>query len=261
MTKLLKQVFSITNSDNKKHKVIKIAGIKFSIKRKKIHDFSLNSGERQVATSIEGIRKDHIYRYEKGIEAIKKHLKIKALQNGADVFCGNGYGSYLIAKAFPQVKLLSIDGSKEAIELAKQFYASENTEFKQQFFPFKLKKNMYNFIFSLESIEHIKEDQLFIKTLTSAIKKGGLLILSTPNIEKIDLKINCNHFHERHYKTNDIIELLKKYNFELQEIYGQDTYIIDREGHCVDVLNDEEMVLKENFNGQFIIYVFEKKGV
>lgn len=258
MNSILEKIFSVKNSFNKKHKVVTVFGVKLKFQRKISHNFSLNSGERQTATSIDGIRKDHIYRYEKGIEAVKKYLQLDKIKNGADVFCGNGYGSFLISNAIPNVKLLSIDGSKEAIILAKKHYNNNNVRFEHKLFPFSMKKNKYDFIFSLESIEHVKNDDKFLHTLTSAIRDNGILILSTPNADKIDLNINPNPFHFRHYHSSYIINLLKKQKFELLEIYGQDTYIIDSNKKVIGSENPENMNLHEGYDGQFIIYIFVK---
>ena len=92
--------------------------LKHFINKLRPKDFSLNSGERQVATSIENIRKDHLYRYEYAINKIKKLLKDNC--SILDIFCGNGYGSYLISKSLPQCSICSVDGSKEAIILARK---------------------------------------------------------------------------------------------------------------------------------------------
>ncbi|MDR3048306.1 MAG: hypothetical protein LBV16_00445 [Elusimicrobiota bacterium] len=60
-------------------------------------NFSLHSGERQTAADIRDIKKDRINRCEFVVSVIKKYFDTSSLLNGADVFCGNGYGSFFIS--------------------------------------------------------------------------------------------------------------------------------------------------------------------
>ena len=82
-------------------------------------DFSLNSGERQVAQSLDGIRKDHLWRYELVADFLAKQFGA-IRTNGADIFCGNGYGSHIVAKRLQNTQILAIDASKEAIDSANR---------------------------------------------------------------------------------------------------------------------------------------------
>lgn len=221
-------------------------------------NYSLNSGERQTATFLAGIRKDHINRYSFAVSAIKNYCGTSHMLRGLDIFCGNGYGSKYIADNI-NVNLTSIDGSKEAIKCAKEYYYHENIKFMSKLFPFKLEKNFYDFVVSLESIEHIKNDVLFFKTLHKSLKNDGLLVISTPNNEKYNLQINPIVFHFRHYINADFINLAKNIGFDLIAMYGQDIYKCDEKGVKKGLLQESEMDLKKDYNGQFSIFVFKKK--
>lgn len=227
----------------------------------KIHqgkNYSLYSGERQTATTLSKIRTDHINRYNWAIDKISKYTKDIPLY-GADIFCGNGYGSKLISDKLINLKnLLSIDGSKDAIKIASKYYKTEKILFKQKFFPFRLKRNSLNFIISLESIEHIKDDYKLIHLFNQALKQNGLLILSTPNAEKYSRETTYHKFHYRHYLFNNIIDMMKIQGFELLEYAGQDTYVMDKYKRNIDILDKEKMGIKQNYQGQFILYVFSK---
>lgn len=220
-------------------------------------NYSLTSGERQIAETLEGIRADHLNRYNLAIDFLKRSAYEK-LQNGADIFCGNGYGSYMLSNAFSTLKLLSIDGSEDAIKLAKDFYQTGKIEFKQKFFPFKLKKKFFDFIISLESIEHIQNDELFLKTLINGLKRNGFLIISTPNSIKQDLIKNPNPFHCRHYTNTEIVKIFKQNNLEVIEMYGQDVYKFDKDGINIGLMEESEMGLKKDYEGQFSIFILVK---
>ena len=179
-------------------------------------NYALDSGERQTATTLDGIRIDHINRYDWACDMVSKYLDTDKSLNGADIFCGNGYGSNLISNKISNLNsLLSIDGSKGAIKLAKKYYQTEKITFKQKFFPFKLKANSLDFIVSLESIEHIQNDYNFIDNFKQALKKDGILILSTPNAEKYSREASYDDFHFRHYLFDNIVLMMKSKGFEL----------------------------------------------
>lgn len=218
-------------------------------------DFSLNSGERQTAQTLAGIRKDHLLRYELAANFLEKRFN----QNktvGADIFCGNGYGSYLVASKLKMTQILSVDASKEAIELANNHYKIENRiNFINKFFPFELEKDKYDYVISFESIEHIQNDIQFIETIISAIKNNGYWFLSTPNEEVMSLKKNNNKFHFRHYTNKEIGNIFKKYNLEVIEQYGEDTYSIDKNGLVTGTLSEDKMKLIKDYNGQFMVYI------
>ncbi len=223
-------------------------------------DFSMNSGERQTATKVADIRVDHVNRYNLAIEIINKIFDKSVVLNGMDVFCGNGYGSFLISNNTNSI-LISIDGSKDAIECAKQYYSNNNISYKNELFPFDIKENHYDFIVSLESVEHVEDDKLFLKNLHDALKNNGILIISTPNKEIQDLTINPNPFHFRHYYNNELLELTQKIGFQCIECYGQDVYIIDQNKKICGLLNSNEMNIKKDYNGQFTIFILKKTNL
>lgn len=257
---MIEKIFSVkyTNSNNKIHNVVRILGFKIKFKKKLKRDFSLNSGERQVAQTTDGIRRDHLCRYEMAINEIQKNCGNRDALRLLDIFCGNGYGSFILSQKFPDSKILGIDASKEAIKFAIKYYKKHNNiKFKQKFFPFKVKKDTYDAIISLESIEHIEDDMFFLKTLISALKENGVLILSTPNDAQMPLKLNPNPYHFRHYLKEDFIKTLNEHGLSVIKIYGQDAYKIENL-YVKGILNEKDMDLKENYDGQFVLYVCQK---
>ena len=224
-------------------------------------NFSFSSGERQIAPTLGGIRRDHIVRYQLIIDFIKTYTTSSKLK-GLDVFCGNGYGSYLLSKNLDITSLLSIDGSNEAIEFAKIHYQNENIEYKCQLFPFKLEKNKYDFVASMESIEHVEDDETFLKEISGSLVKGGVLFLSTPNADKLDLKLNPSFYHLHHYRPNELKKWFKKHGLNIITFYGQDVYILDANGTydpaSMGLVNEDNMFLKEKYEGQFCTYILQK---
>lgn len=225
------------------------------------HDFSLLSGERQTASSLDGIRRDHVLRYELAASQLKKRLnRAGSLIKGADIFCGNGYGSCLLVTILDNINLLSVDASAEAINMASKYYPSPHIEYVVKRFPFQLQHDSFDFFVSLESIEHIKNDALFLKTVANSLKGHGLFIVSTPNSYKFDLKINRVPFHFRHYTFNKFIRRASNSGFHLLDWYGQDTYLMSQDNKITGTVASEKMDIKERYEGQFLIYVLQKRG-
>lgn len=259
MSKIIEKILSIKNSKDKSHKVCTVLGVKVKFKKKYRKSYALNSGERQTGKTIQEIRADHVNRYELAAKIIKREQMSISNLKGMDVFCGNGYGSFLIEQE-TGAEMTSIDGSKDAVNFAKKYYGNTNITYSHKLFPFKIKKNYYDFIVSLESIEHVKDDKLFLSTLYESLMGGSVLIISTPNSEKNDLTINKNHFHYRHYTNAEFIQFSKTIGFELLEMYGQDVYSVNQYGGMTGVLAPEEMNIKKDYNGQFTIFVLKKQA-
>lgn len=218
-------------------------------------DYGLHSGERQTANELNDIRKDHTFRYDMIKNFIEKNVKLERLSI-ADVFCGNGYGTYILGD-IKNSFVFGIDGSIEAINLASKYYSRENVFFSQKFFPFELPHSKFDIVCSIESIEHIEDDKNFVKQLIRSLSDDGYLIVSTPNSNIISLEKNPNKFHFRHYMLNEVKEMFAELNFVT--FFGQNTYSIDENGFITGTLKDEEMNLVENIEGQFNISIFHKR--
>lgn len=66
--------------------------------------------------------------------------------------------------------------------------------------------NSIDYVISFQLIEHIKQDELLIKEISRVLKKGGKLILSTPNKSK---SLTRNPWHVREYNHVELETLLK----------------------------------------------------
>jgi SAM-dependent methyltransferase len=217
----------------------------------KQHDLSLHSGERQVAIQYGDIRADHRFRYEWADD------KLPPGGFGSDIFCGNGYGSWFLSE---KRILLGIDGSSEAIRLAEQYYRRSRTFFSAAHYPFSLPENVFDFIVSLESVEHVENGRDFFRSLTKSLKPGGALVFSTPCEESLPIAMTDNPFHYKHYSFNEAMELASSDGLKLVDWAGQDTYSFLPDGRQGNLLPVEEMKLKRETMAQFLIFFSIKNG-
>ncbi|MFV8798908.1 class I SAM-dependent methyltransferase [Yersinia enterocolitica] len=222
-----------------------------------IKDYSLYSGERQTSNTVDGIRRDHTSRYELAIDIMRQ--KKYTIINAADIFCGNGYGIFMLSSEFEQANFIGLDGSSEAIIEANKNYSKENNIFANKLFPFTLPINVFDVITCFESLEHVDKDQQLFDEIKKSCKKDGLIIVSVPNQEKHSLELNPHKFHFRHYTHLDFLSKFGN-GLELLTWYGQNVYQFDEYGvNTHQLLNENEMLPIEKAQGQVNIYVFQKR--
>jgi len=120
---------------------------------------------------------------------IKKAFKIWAKNSDEEVNildAGMGFGQYswFMARLKPKGKILGVDVKDEQVadcnvffHKAKQanahFEIADLTKFKQQ--------EKYDFVLSVDVMEHIEEDVQVFKNFYASMKRGGMLLISTPS--------------------------------------------------------------------------------
>jgi ubiquinone/menaquinone biosynthesis C-methylase UbiE len=83
----------------------------------------------------------------------------------------------------------------------------------------KLPNNSVDYIIAIEVIEHIEDDKIALRKMARVLKKGGYLILSTPNHddcnvwEESHIEHNSNFGHKRPgYSHNELLDMLSDIN-------------------------------------------------
>ncbi|MEA0738504.1 class I SAM-dependent methyltransferase [Xanthomonas campestris pv. campestris] len=219
-------------------------------------DFALTSGERVVTLKIDEIPPDHLARYAFARQALSD---LPGPLLGADIFCGGGYGTHLLAQGLPCF-MLGIDGSAESIARASQTYVDLNVMFAHKFFPFALPADHFDFIVSMESIEHVENGALFFGLMVHALKPGGRLIISAPNSSVVDLSKNPYRWHYKHYTVEEMLELGQQHGMALISWQGADCTIVGADGKVVATNSQSPRsgALREGYIGDTQTYYFKK---
>ncbi|MFZ6664548.1 class I SAM-dependent methyltransferase [Peijinzhouia sedimentorum] len=131
---------------------------------------------------------------------------------GKDVLeipCGMGWGTSLLKNANT---IIGIDISNEAIQDAKSRYQNKTMKFEvgnMAQLPFN--NDSFEVVVCLEGIEHVDiiTGKKFISEAARVLKKGGLLLLSSPRHKTKEHSGNPYHLIE--YKLEELIELLAPY--------------------------------------------------
>ncbi|MEH6535807.1 MAG: methyltransferase domain-containing protein [Psychroserpens sp.] len=70
----------------------------------------------------------------------------------------------------------------------------------------------FNAVVCVEVIEHVEEDDIFIKNVSNVINKNGWAYFTTPNGDYIkNVPPNYNPDHKRHYTRQQLQELLERH--------------------------------------------------
>lgn len=188
----------------------------------------LLSGERQVAPTLDAIRRDHLARYEWAAREIGGH-GVRVL----DVACGVGYGALILAEAGCLVT--AIDNDAEAIEYARTHYGHERITYRVanaadlgQLSP------PFDVAVCFETIEHLRRP----RDLLLALRAAPLLLASAPNEDRFPYR--NYRFHFRHYTADAFEQLLAGAGFEITDWFGQ----ADQDAEVVRDVDGRTLVAK-----------------
>ncbi len=197
----------------------------------------------------------------------------------ADVACGAGYGSYLLATQYKNgiETITAIDNSRTAIEYAKEKYKDRLINFVNADAMTYQASTPFSTVISLETIEHLAEPEKFIRFFTSQLISGGRFIASAPVTPSMD----ANPYHFQDFTVSSFKNLFLKsgltevssttqkqsYNpFGLFKKKKQGRNKDIRQGlgkyylkHPGKLLLRLQSLVKDGFTNKYLIVIFEKK--
>jgi SAM-dependent methyltransferase len=132
-----------------------------------------------------------------------------------DVACGTGYGSALIAAAGRLV--YAIDVNAAALRFARGRYPGPRY-LRADAHALPLRSATVDTVVSLETIEHLSDARSFLLALRAVMRKGGVLLLSSPNAEET-AHPNPHHVHEM--SLEELSALLRVAGFRVTGVWGQ----------------------------------------
>jgi 2-polyprenyl-3-methyl-5-hydroxy-6-metoxy-1,4-benzoquinol methylase len=170
-----------------------------------------------MSTYTTEIASDHLQsdnpihqRLLKAYIAAAPHIEGRLLEVG----CGEGRGVEVLAQHASDY--LGLDKIAEVISRLQQQYP--NMRFQQAVIPpFEgIADESFDRVVSFQVIEHIQNDELFLKEIYRVLKPGGFAIISTPNIKHT---LSRNPWHVREY-TVDQLKMLCEKIFDQVETKG-----------------------------------------
>ena len=209
------------------------------------------TGERYLPWLEEAsIGYEHIHRYAYATQFVQNKRVL-------DLACGEGYGSYLLAKTAKSVVGIDIDNN--SIKHARNKYIKQNLEFRVGSItevPIG-GETIFDVAVCFEALEHIEDHLKLLSEVKRLLTPEGVFIVSTPNktVYTDESQFN-NPFHVHELYFDEFRELFEKYfknvKFLGQRIYcnsniwpvfaGEDTKVVE---YVVDK-NPEEFVFAGN---------------
>lgn len=165
----------------------------------------MKEGERQVAPSIDGIRTDHVARYEWAAERLAKNCNTVI-----DIACGVGYGTNLLARKGFDVVGMDIDA--EAIDYARKHYGNPRARFEKRDASQPGDLGKYDAAVCFETIEHIQDPRPLLKALRKSVR---VLLASVPN-EDVFPWFEGLAYHFRHYTRGQFQALLNECGWDIE---------------------------------------------
>ncbi|MFY0689507.1 MAG: methyltransferase domain-containing protein [Cyclobacteriaceae bacterium] len=145
----------------------------------------------------------------KAYVAAKPFIKGKLLELG----CGEGRGIDELAPLADQYT--GVDKLSEVVDKLKNKFPSHRFE-SGMFPPVPFPDNSFDTIVTFQVIEHVQNDDLFVKELYRVLRPGGTALITTPNIK---MTLSRNPWHVREYTSTELTNLCLKH-FELVEMKG-----------------------------------------
>ena len=181
---------------------------------------------------------EHLIRYS----LATKYAKVDRILDAA---CGTGYGLKIMG-------MLGAELHGEDIDMAAIDYAFglnpagsfKCNDFENRPLEYKI---FFDLITSFETIEHLSDPNLFLKSIAENLKDDGKFIYSIP-------LANPSKYHKVVYTFESALELIQKY-FEHEEIFIQES---------LELVNFNRMngnVNNLNKRGIFVIGICHKKKI
>lgn len=141
---------------------------------------------------------------------------------------GQGYGIEHIAPMSD--RFVTLDKFRPDADVLEH----DNVEFKQLSFPplTGIESNAFDFVISFQVIEHIQDDNAYVREVHRVLKPGGKFILTTPNKK---MTLTRNPWHIREYTIQELkdILLLSFESVEAKGVFGNqkitDYYLKNKE--------------------------------
>jgi cyclopropane fatty-acyl-phospholipid synthase-like methyltransferase len=196
----------------------------------------------------------------------------------ADLACGSGYGSHLLATEYGKeiTHIVAVDNSHVAIDYCKKFYSHEKIVYElMDVYAFRPTVPVNNII-SLETIEHLPQPELFVNHAASMLAKGGRFIASAPITPSMD----ANPYHQSDFTIKSFKKLFKAAGLvEMESMvqvqqYKPSTMVLKKEDRGHDLrkglvsyylqnpgkfFKRLRSLITDGFTNKYLVAVFEKK--
>jgi len=155
----------------------------------------------------------HARRYELAAEVLRSMDVDRA--SVADIACGTGYGSGLLARISGADRVIGVDLDAEAIAYANRRHKARGVDFLVgDATATGISDGSMDLVASFETIEHLNAAAALVEEFHRVLRPGGLLVISTPN------RIGPTPYHAHDFGFIEFRDLLDSH-FEIPHWIGQ----------------------------------------
>lgn len=135
------------------------------------------------------------------IKKALRHCKPGSNQKMNVLDAGSGFGQYVyyMARKHPDWSILGLDVKSEQIEDCNRFFAKagiSNVRFEVADLTQLNFEKAFDLVLCVDVMEHIEEDRKVLQNYFKALKRGGMLLISTPS----DQGGSDVHHHDEHHE-------------------------------------------------------------
>lgn len=165
------------------------------------------------------VRHEHLARY-----LFARDLLVEGSTVAVDCACGDGTSSVIFAERARHVWAFDID--PDAITTAREQKAVANVQYGvADAVALPLPAATAHAFVSFETIEHLADDEAFLREVVRVLDPSGFFVCSTPDREVYSpgngpADTPWNEFHVHEYAPDEFVALLSRH-FARVEMYGQ----------------------------------------
>jgi len=164
------------------------------------------SGAAQFTGERPGWGRDFDYDEARHLAAYRYATALVPGKHVADVGCGEGFGTQLLADTAASV--LGLDYSTAAISVCRRTWHKPNLRFREA----DLNSDQtvgatFDLVLAFQVLEHIREEVAFLRRLKTLLAPGGTLLLTTPNRLQ---SFSENPYHVREYTAPELRAVLER---------------------------------------------------
>ena len=142
-----------------------------------------------------------------------------------DIACGNGYGSNLMLEKGANV--IGVDVDEKVVGKARESYGAD-IEFKiGNGVDFPIKENSIDLVVSVGTIEHVPDDENFVKEMHRVLRSNGTAVIYTPQ-NRLGA-IPTWPWHEREYSIEGLKKIFIANDFDIEGIWGWQNGVVTQD--------------------------------
>ncbi|WP_165585301.1 bifunctional 2-polyprenyl-6-hydroxyphenol methylase/3-demethylubiquinol 3-O-methyltransferase UbiG [Roseococcus sp. SYP-B2431] len=161
------------------------------------------TGERYVSGLVGEIQNEHYHRYFFAL-GLCEGLDV------LDVASGEGYGSALLGKVARSV--VGVDIDKESVDFANRNYLSKGVSFQLgDATSLPVASQSVDVVVSFETIEHVADQDAFLREIKRVLRPDGILVMSSPNKDLYLKDAEENPYHLKELDKQEFLDVVSRH--------------------------------------------------